>query len=63
MKKDNTKQEPDGTKPSNALPASRRPYATPKLHMYGDLRDVTLGGTPGTNDTSGNFSVQDPLGT
>jgi hypothetical protein len=28
-----------------------RKYATPHLWAFGDLRDLTLGGTPGTGDS------------
>ncbi len=31
----------------------RRPYRPPRLVDFGDVRDLTLGGTPGTGD-SGN---------
>jgi hypothetical protein len=29
-----------------------RQYVTPKLEKYGDVRDVTMGGTPGLGDSS-----------
>jgi hypothetical protein len=29
----------------------RRPYRTPALQALGDVRDVTLGGSPGMGDT------------
>jgi hypothetical protein len=31
--------------------AARKPYATPKLTRYGDVRDVTLGPSPGTGES------------
>ncbi|MCI0417312.1 lasso RiPP family leader peptide-containing protein [bacterium] len=31
--------------------AKRRPYKTPKLIKYGDIRSLTLGGTPGSGDS------------
>jgi hypothetical protein len=36
--------------PSSAV---RKPYVTPALVLYGDVRDVTLGPSPGTGE-SGN---------
>ena len=29
----------------------KRPYAPPKLHRYGDIRELTRGGAGGTTDT------------
>jgi hypothetical protein len=37
-----------------ATPA-RLPYATPHLRCFGDVRDVTLGGSPGVGDSGGSF--------
>jgi hypothetical protein len=34
----------------------KKPYSTPKLQIYGDIRDLTLGPTPG-NGESGNVLV------
>lgn len=47
------KQELDGSA------RSRRPYAKPKITMFGDIRDVTLGMTPGIGD-SGNPALFRP---
>ena len=33
----------------DAMP--RRPYVTPHLMVWGDLRSLTLGGSPGANDS------------
>lgn len=33
--------------------ASRRPYSTPRLTVFGDLRGITLGGSPGISDSGG----------
>jgi len=38
--------------------ASRRTYCTPQLTVFGNLRGITLGGSPGTLD-SGNGSMED----
>ncbi len=40
-------------RPRSAKPISRKPYTTPLLECFGDVRSLTLGGSPGTND-SGN---------
>lgn len=31
----------------------KQPYETPRLDVYGDLRSVTLGGTPGAGESQG----------
>ncbi|MCB1628644.1 MAG: lasso RiPP family leader peptide-containing protein [Xanthomonadales bacterium] len=41
----------------NATSPSKQPYETPELRSLGDVRDLTLGGSPGTGD-SGNPSLQ-----
>jgi hypothetical protein len=38
---------------------ARRDYAPPQLVHLGDVRDLTLGGSPGAGD-SGNSEVQQP---
>lgn len=38
----------------------RKPYSPPELDVLGDVRDVTLGGTPGVND-SGFPNTQPPV--
>ena len=42
-------------------PTSRRPYRTPRLETLGDLRSLTLGGSPGMGD-SANTAIESPLG-
>ena len=34
-----------------AKAAGRRPYVPPQLVVLGDLRSLTLGGSPGANDS------------
>lgn len=41
----------------NAVTTEREPYLPPRLQLLGDLRDLTLGGSPGTGD-SGNAGTQ-----
>lgn len=36
---------------SSATPGLRRPYTSPRLTVLGDLRTLTLGGSPGANDS------------
>ena len=45
-------------------PASktRKPYTKPDLVPCGDVRDVTMGGSPGVGD-SGNGALEKPFGT
>jgi len=37
----------------------RKPYSKPQLEILGDLRNLTLGGSPGSGDSS-NAGVQNP---
>ena len=41
-------------------PGRRRRYREPRLEDYGDVRSLTLGGSPGAND-SGVGDPRDPL--
>jgi len=41
-------------------PVERRAYAPPVLMRFGDVRSVTLGGSPGGGD-SGNTFIQQPF--
>lgn len=45
---------------NSSAPGRRRPYRTPRLERLGDLRSLTLGGSPGAGD-SGMAAEQDPL--
>ena len=36
---------------SAETPRPRRPYTSPRLAVLGDLRSLTLGGSPGANDS------------
>lgn len=40
----------------------RKPYRPPELMVCGDVRDVTMGGSPGVGD-SGNGALEKPFGT
>ena len=40
--------------------ASRRPYRTPQLTVFGNLRGITLGGSPGNSD-SGDMTMSDMI--
>lgn len=45
----------------NISPPVRKPYRKPLLEPLGDLRTLTLGGSPGSGDYSGNiYSTQSP---
>lgn len=43
-------------KPSHGKAA----YLTPTLKVYGDIRDVTLGGTPGGGESGKNMGIKKP---
>lgn len=37
----------------------RRPYSPPRLQIFGDVRSLTMGGSPGIGDSgSGSFTQQ-----
>ena len=38
----------------------RLPYAPPRLEVLGDVRDLTLGGTPGLGDSGDPLNFQAP---
>jgi hypothetical protein len=46
--------------PTDCSP-DRRPYRSPRLERLGDLRNLTLGGSPGMGD-SANSAIEAPLG-
>jgi hypothetical protein len=39
---------------SEPVARGRRPYRTPELIVFGDLRGITLGGSPGISDSGMN---------
>jgi len=39
-------------------PSERRAYAPPVLFRFGDVRSVTLGGSPGGGDSGNTFNQQ-----
>ncbi len=41
---------------------SRKPYAKPCLVILGDVRDMTLGGSPGAGDSGATDFVENPKG-
>ncbi|GAB4546382.1 MAG: hypothetical protein Fur002_21400 [Anaerolineales bacterium] len=41
---------------------SRKPYAKPMLIVLGDMRTLTLGGSPGCGDSGMNIGVEAPYG-
>ena len=55
--------DPPGSQLSEHMGSSggRRPYRRPRLTDFGDVRDVTLGPTPGVTD-SGGFGEAFPFG-
>ncbi len=38
--------------PESPQTPARRPYTPPVLEEYGDVRDLTLGGSPGAGDST-----------
>jgi hypothetical protein len=66
MKPEETSMKPETvrtlTQPETAgTPApSRRAYTRPWLEVLGDIRDLTLGGTPGTGDSGDPVNFDPP---
>lgn len=50
-----------GGPPADERPNSgRRPYVPPRLEILGDLRDLTMGPSPGIGDSAGSENRQPP---
>lgn len=45
-------KQPDSP-PAGAETARRRRWERPRLTAYGDLRELTMGGTPGSGESGG----------
>jgi len=41
---------------------TRRPYHSPCLTVLGDVRDLTLGGSPGVGDSGADALIRQPAG-
>jgi hypothetical protein len=52
------KREEEETKKDEQIPedppAKRRPYEAPRLEIFGDVRDLTLGNSPGVGESTAN---------
>jgi len=46
---------------SDARASMRKAYETPRLLCYGDVRDVTLGGTLGEGESGAGFEFTAPI--
>lgn len=53
MDRNKDEQRP-GTVALESAVRAKRPYAAPVLRSFGDVRSLTLGGSPGTGDSGGN---------
>ena len=54
-----TEVQPENVQSPETSP--KKLYSPPKLEKLGDLRTITLGGSPGTGDLSGNPLIQAQL--
>jgi hypothetical protein len=52
--------DPLQTPTSQSTVRKRRPYVSPRLETYGDIRTLTTGGSPGVGD-SGSTTTRRPL--
>ncbi len=50
----------DGLPDQWASAGGRLPYSPPRLEVLGDVRDLTLGGTPGLGDSGDPMNFQAP---
>ncbi len=67
MVSEKSKSIPREDRPGGDLPTGqgasaggRLPYAPPRLEVLGDVRDLTLGGTPGLGDSGNPMNFQAP---
>lgn len=51
---------PRSEQPASPVPGGARPYQAPVLTRYGDVRGLTLGGSPGNQDSGGEFNFNFP---
>ena len=61
--KEKTEQQPVNEQTPDLPPAppkQRRPYTKPQLEVYGNIRELTHGGSPGTGD-SGSPGTRRPV--
>jgi hypothetical protein len=56
----NHSTEPKLIEPASEQIPERKPYSVPKLEDYGDLRDLTLGGSPLGSGDSGDAGTKWP---
>jgi hypothetical protein len=61
MSSDMTTGQPTQEPTDRASRPARRPYSRPLATIQGDIRTLTLGGSPGSLD-SGNAGTQQPPG-
>lgn len=57
---------PDEQIPVGQIPEERtelRPYETPRLEVFGDVRDLTLGNSPGVGESTANGTKKSGPGT
>lgn len=50
-----------GDAPINETGKTRRRYRKPSLESLGDLRTITLGGSPGVGDSGASSTIQSPI--
>ena len=52
------KSDEQQSTPVQKTAQEKKRYTRPQFICYGDVRDVTLGGSPGTGDSGGSMSQQ-----
>lgn len=55
-------KQPDSQISETPAGSDRSRYVTPRLETLGDIRDLTLGGSPGTGDSPGDPANQKSIG-
>ena len=61
VRDDKRVSSPRKSEQGSQSPRSKRTYAPPRLTSYGRVIDVTLGGTPGAGDSSGDPFTENPI--
>ena len=51
-------EKPQRVRKGRELRSELRPYTSPTLTAYGDVRSLTLGGSPGVGESGNEFTFQ-----
>lgn len=60
MKRPNARAQSTAAIEPVPLSTPKRPYRSPRLETLGDVRSLTLGGSPGVGDSGDPFNFEPP---